>query len=151
MSVQIKVKDTAARQTILNDFNIHIDNMTDGNAKEFSSVLDMFGLWQHVTEPTHLWGHTLDLGPHVQRLAWISYWNMAYAQTKMPSNVQKYPDVSMCAHAWIQAHFFCTSQRGIECTCRSTRLLPVHAPTKICKSYLNEPCTCDSSLCMIRK
>ena len=43
------------------DFNIHIDNMTDGNAKEFSSVLDMFGLWQHVTEPTHLRGHTLDL------------------------------------------------------------------------------------------
>ena len=27
------------------DFNIHIDNMTDGNSKEFSSVLDMFGLW----------------------------------------------------------------------------------------------------------
>ena len=48
-------------------------------------------------------------GPHVQRLAWISYWNMACAQTKMPSNIQKYPDVSMCAHAWIQAHFFCTS------------------------------------------
>ena len=43
------------------DFNIHIDNITHGNAKEFSSVLDMFGLWQHVTEPTHLRGHTLDL------------------------------------------------------------------------------------------
>ena len=41
--------------------------MTDGNAKEFSSVLDMFGLWQHVTEPTHLRGDTLDLGPHVQK------------------------------------------------------------------------------------
>jgi len=35
--------------------------MTDSSAKEFSSVLDMFGLWQHVTEPTHLRGHTLDL------------------------------------------------------------------------------------------
>jgi len=49
-------------------------------------------------------------GPHVQRLSWISSWNMAYAQTKMPSNVQKFSDVSMCAHAWIQAHFVCTSQ-----------------------------------------
>jgi len=54
--------------------------------------------------------HLIQLGPHVQRLAWISYWNMAYAETKMPSNLQKYPDVSMCAHAWIQAHFVCTSQ-----------------------------------------
>jgi len=35
--------------------------MTDGNTKEFSSVLDMLCLWQHVTEPTHLRGHTLDL------------------------------------------------------------------------------------------
>ena len=35
--------------------------MTDGNAKEFSSVLDMFSLCQHVTEPTHLRVHTLDL------------------------------------------------------------------------------------------
>ena len=50
------------------DFNIHIDNMTDGNAKEFSSLLDMFGLWQHVTEPTHLRGHSLDQGHHVQRV-----------------------------------------------------------------------------------
>ena len=38
-----------------------------------------------------LCGPVMDLwpvqGPHVQRLAWISYWNMAHAQTKMPSNV----------------------------------------------------------------
>ena len=66
--------------------------------------------------PTKLWPECFsidecnDLVPHVQRLVWISYWNMAYAQTKMPSNVQKYPDVSKCAHAWIQAHFVCTSQ-----------------------------------------
>ena len=49
-----------------------------------------------------------DLGPHVQRLAWIFYWNMAYAQTQ--SNVQKHLDVWICAHAWIQAHFLCTFQ-----------------------------------------
>ena len=46
---------------LIGDFNIHIDNMTDGNAKEFSSLLHMLGLWQHVKEPTHFRGHILDL------------------------------------------------------------------------------------------
>ena len=29
--------------------------------RPFSSMLDMFVLWQHVTEPTHFRGHILDL------------------------------------------------------------------------------------------
>ena len=50
------------------------------------------------------------LGPHVLRLAWISYWNLAYAKTQKLSYAQINSDVSKCANAWIQARFFCTSQ-----------------------------------------
>ncbi|KAM4592398.1 uncharacterized protein PAE49_010282 [Odontesthes bonariensis] len=43
------------------DFNIHMDNNMDTNAKELCSLLDTFGLLQHVNGPTHTRGHTLDL------------------------------------------------------------------------------------------
>ncbi|KAJ0023604.1 hypothetical protein NQD34_003503 [Periophthalmus magnuspinnatus] len=46
---------------ITGDFNVHVDNVFDRNAKELSSVLETFGLTQHVSEPTHNRGHTLDL------------------------------------------------------------------------------------------
>ncbi len=46
---------------ITGDFNIHIDNNMDINAKELCSLLDTFGLFQHVKGPTHARGHTLDL------------------------------------------------------------------------------------------
>lgn len=46
---------------VVGDFNIHIDNPQDRGAKELYCILDSFGLSQHVTEPTHNRGHTLDL------------------------------------------------------------------------------------------
>jgi len=44
------------RLVIVGDFNIHVDNPQDRGAKELFCVLT-----QHVTEPTHNKGHTLDL------------------------------------------------------------------------------------------
>ena len=49
------------RLVIVGDFNIHGDNPQDRGAKELFCVLDSYGLTQHVTEPTHNKGHSLDL------------------------------------------------------------------------------------------
>ncbi|XP_072247605.1 uncharacterized protein [Leuresthes tenuis] len=46
---------------IVGDFNIHMDNPQDRGTKDLSNTLDNFGLTQHITEPTHNRGHTLDL------------------------------------------------------------------------------------------
>ena len=46
---------------ITGDFNVHVDNVCDSNAKELNAVLETFGLTQHVSGPTHSRGHTLDL------------------------------------------------------------------------------------------
>jgi len=39
------------------DLNVHVDVAQDKHAKELISVLEMFGLTQHVTKPTHSRGH----------------------------------------------------------------------------------------------
>ena len=46
---------------ILGDFNIHLDSLADQNAIKFKETLCHFGLLQHINEPTHIKGHTLDL------------------------------------------------------------------------------------------
>lgn len=46
---------------IMGAFNIHIGNPQDSSAIELSCILDSVGLTQHVSEPTHKKGHTLDL------------------------------------------------------------------------------------------
>ena len=46
---------------VTGDFNIHVDNNIDTNAKALDDILDTFGLLQHVNVPTHNRGHTLDL------------------------------------------------------------------------------------------
>ena len=43
------------------DFNIHVNKPADPNAKRLSELLNLFDLHQHVTEPTHQNGNTLDL------------------------------------------------------------------------------------------
>ena len=43
------------------DFNIHVNKPSEPNAKKFSEILDLFDLHQHITEPTHQNGNTLDL------------------------------------------------------------------------------------------
>ncbi len=51
------------------DFNIHIDNASDSFANQFNDILFSFKFTQHITEPPHNQGHTLDLniskGPSV--------------------------------------------------------------------------------------
>jgi hypothetical protein len=46
---------------ISGDFNIHVDDITDPNARRFLDLLDAFDLLQHVATATHASGHTLDL------------------------------------------------------------------------------------------
>jgi len=41
--------------------NIHVDNLEDRETKELYCVFENYGLTQHVTGPTHIKGHTLDL------------------------------------------------------------------------------------------
>ena len=43
------------------DFNFHVDNIHDRDARLFTELLDNFNLINHVREPTHNLGHTLDL------------------------------------------------------------------------------------------
>ena len=43
------------------DFNIRVDDHNDPAACHFLDLLDSMSLTQHVAEPTHELGHTLDL------------------------------------------------------------------------------------------
>ena len=46
---------------ILGDFNIHVDNATCQEARQFIDLITSLGLTQHVNGSTHKKGHTLDL------------------------------------------------------------------------------------------
>ena len=46
---------------ILGDFNIHVDNSNDNDASKLMDIIESLGLKLHVEEPTHIFGHTLDL------------------------------------------------------------------------------------------
>ena len=46
---------------ICGDFNIHTENTDDPDTKKFSSLLERYGLIQHVSCPTHINGGSLDL------------------------------------------------------------------------------------------
>ena len=43
------------------DLNIHVEDPTDSDAQRLAAIFDAFDMQQHVTEPTHLRGGTLDL------------------------------------------------------------------------------------------
>ena len=43
------------------DFILHLDALRDNDTKKFMDLLETFSLSQHVSGPTHLSGHTLDL------------------------------------------------------------------------------------------
>ena len=45
----------------LGDFNVHAELETDSRASRLFSVISEAGLEQHILEPTHVSGHTLDL------------------------------------------------------------------------------------------
>ncbi len=46
---------------ITGDFNFHVDDSSDKSAMSFIDICSAFGLLQHVREPTHCCGHSLDL------------------------------------------------------------------------------------------
>lgn len=46
---------------ISGDFNIHVDNMANSLAIQFTELLSSFEFTQHMSVPTHSHGHTLDL------------------------------------------------------------------------------------------
>ena len=46
---------------IAGDFNLHVEDLSDCYGKQLNEVLSSFGLINHVTVPTHISGHTLDL------------------------------------------------------------------------------------------
>jgi len=46
---------------VLGDFNLHMDDPADSSSKQFSALLQSFGLSQLVTAPTHRSSHILDL------------------------------------------------------------------------------------------
>lgn len=49
------------RILITGDFNLHIDNSSDPMSREFLNLLHCLDFNQHVTQPTHSRGRTLDL------------------------------------------------------------------------------------------
>ncbi len=49
------------RIIITGDFNLHVDNISDPMSREFLNLLNCLDFKQHVTQPTHNRGHTLDL------------------------------------------------------------------------------------------
>lgn len=46
---------------VMGDFNFHVNDPTNHSAREFAFLLDTYNMSQHVTDPTHQSGHTLDL------------------------------------------------------------------------------------------
>ena len=56
-----KLITTTDPLVIVGDFNFHLDNQCDRAAALFQELLDAFSLVQHIHEPTHRKGHTLDL------------------------------------------------------------------------------------------
>jgi len=46
---------------ITDDFNLHLDVPDNPDVIRFNNLLDVHGSKQHVNEPTHILGHTLDL------------------------------------------------------------------------------------------
>ncbi len=46
---------------ICGDFNIHVNKPDDSNTEKFMDILYKFNWVQHISEPTHKLGNTLDL------------------------------------------------------------------------------------------
>jgi exonuclease III len=52
---------TKGHLLMVGDFNFHVDVPSDSKAAKFSSIVSAANLVQHIHEPTHRKGHTLDL------------------------------------------------------------------------------------------
>ena len=50
----------SGKLVIAGDFNIHMDKKTDTECSQLSSLIESFGLVQHVSGLIHIKGYTLD-------------------------------------------------------------------------------------------
>ncbi|XP_072016947.1 uncharacterized protein [Amphiura filiformis] len=69
---------------ITGDFNIHMDVPDDLGTRTMNDILQSAGLTQHVTEPTHIKGHMLDL--LITRDLHYDYVFNTYVQWGLPSD-----------------------------------------------------------------
>ena len=46
---------------VVGDLNLHLDILYDPGTRKFSELMNILGLRQSVTGPTHRYGHTLDV------------------------------------------------------------------------------------------
>ena len=46
---------------VIGDFNYHVDQLSNRDAAKFLDTIEASNLTQHVQQPTHIHGHTLDL------------------------------------------------------------------------------------------
>lgn len=54
----------------MGDFNFHVDVPSDTAAQSFLSIVNSFGLQQHVVGPTHRLDRTLDLVLSIAGATW---------------------------------------------------------------------------------
>ena len=55
------ISTSSGKLVLLGDFNVPLDKNSNPEAVQLSSLLDSFGMQQHVEGPTHIRGQTLDL------------------------------------------------------------------------------------------
>ena len=51
----------AGKPVVVGDVNLHLDNPGNAATMRFNSVIETYGITQHVTDATHTRGHTLDM------------------------------------------------------------------------------------------
>ena len=56
-----KLAIAAGSLLMVGDFNFHVEDCNDRSAQRFLQLLETFNMEQHIREPTHRSGHTLDL------------------------------------------------------------------------------------------
>ena len=61
MELYMELGTTYTNLMIMGDFNIHVDDLDNSDAKQFNDVCTAIGLEQVMNFGTHVQGHTLDL------------------------------------------------------------------------------------------
>ena len=116
---------------ITGDFNIHMDEEADTDAVRLREILESTGLKQHVTAPTHISGHTLDL--IITRLSdqldICSPWTVYLFSDHMPV----YSKLQVCKPALKRSHITFRKIRSIN----KKLLRDEISNTDLCKNLLS--------------
>ena len=70
---------------ILGDFNVHLDTANRDDTVRMKQMLQSLNLDQHVTEPTYVAGHILDLGSPILSATSLTLLSLTSCQTFTPS------------------------------------------------------------------